>query len=115
MNLGSEHSWFTCWKLVVDSDFLLEFHGISSPERWGKDSMSWPTYCSTGLKSLPTWIGNSHFWYTPPFKGRIYNTWRIIPLGKWLITMEIVSSLTGIVGPLPNGLTHSMAVQINGG
>ena len=20
----------------------------------------------------------------PPFKGRIYNTWRMIPLGKWL-------------------------------
>ena len=34
------------------------------------------------------------------------STWRIIPVGKWLITMVIVSSLSKdrIVGPLPNGL-----------
>ena len=31
------------------------------------------------------------------------NTWRIIPFSKWLITMVIVSPLTGVV-PLINGL-----------
>ena len=32
------------------------------------------------------------------------STWRIIPVSKWLITMVIVSPLSGVVGPLPNGL-----------
>ena len=30
-------------------------------------------------------------------------TWRIIPFGKWLITMVTLSPLNGVVGPLPNG------------
>ena len=31
-------------------------------------------------------------------------TWRITPVSKWLITMVIVSPLSRVVGPLPNGL-----------
>ena len=33
------------------------------------------------------------------------DTWRIIPVSKWLITMVIVSPLSRVVGPLPNGLS----------
>ena len=31
-------------------------------------------------------------------------TWRIIPISKWWITMVILSPLSRVVGPLPNGL-----------
>jgi len=31
------------------------------------------------------------------------DTWRIIPVTKWLITMVIISPLSRVVGPLPNG------------
>ena len=41
-----------------------------------------------------------------------FHTWRIIPVSKWLITMVIVSPLTGVVGPLTNGRTPWL---INGG
>ena len=30
--------------------------------------------------------------------------WRIIPVSKWSITMVIVSPLSRVVGPFPNGL-----------
>ena len=40
-----------------------------------------------------------------------YSTWRIIPASRYLATMVIISPLTGVVGPLPNG--HSWL--INGG
>ena len=36
--------------------------------------------------------------------GWLGTTWRIITFSKWLITMVIVSPLTGVVGPLPNSL-----------
>ena len=39
-------------------------------------------------------------------------TWRIIPCSKWLVIMVILSPLTGVVGPLPNGRTLWL---INGG
>ena len=31
-------------------------------------------------------------------------TWRFIPFSKWLITMVSCRPLSGVVGPLPNGL-----------
>ena len=30
--------------------------------------------------------------------------WRIIPFNKWLVNMVIISPLSRVVGPLPNGL-----------
>ena len=44
-------------------------------------------------------------------KYRPLSTWRNIPVSKWLITMVIVSPLSGVV-PLPNGRTLRL---INGG
>ena len=46
-------------------------------------------------------------WLEDVFPIDLGDTWRIIPVGKWLIAMVmqwLVSPLIRVVGPLPNGL-----------
>ena len=55
---------------------------------------------------------------TPPGKPRKkkkrWHAWRIMPVSKGLITMVIVSPVTGVVGPLPNSrfMAYKMGVTV---
>ena len=77
---------------------------------YGWHDLRWP---STSSSTAPwSWRGLRRVGDGPEMWNWFFgDTWRIIPLSKWLITMVIVSPLRIGVSPLPNG--HSWL--INGG